>query len=153
MKSFFLVKKLLYSLLLFFVFTPSKAAIDELNKVNIDNLTISGTIIGTPFPSSINDFLPPLTINMGEHKGVLLSGVINTSLGDIEFDVQSTGIFGDLAPQGMVDSALGTIDFILNDLYMTASGVATGTVDLWDESTSIIDTNIYDGLTNSFIYG
>jgi len=90
---------------------------------------------------------------MGEYNGDITSGVIATSFGDIDFLINSTGAFGDPVPQGEVDTTLGEIYLNLKDLYLTTSGFATGTVSLWDESTSTIDLNVYDSSTNTISFG
>lgn len=127
----------------------ANAAIVDVNKLHIDSMTVSvSTILGFNQTETVI-FSQPSVWNLGVYQGV----ITNFNAGTINLLVESTSAYGALPGSGEVDTTLGTIDLNLSDLHMTATGSLTGDFNLWNATTSAIDSNSYDDISGEFIYG
>ncbi len=154
MKSYIAKNTTTLALALCFI-NPSHAAAVAVDLLHIDAITLtfsSPLTSGTIFSQTLT-YDPADVWTMGEYHGIIADGSAATTIGTVNYTVSSTGAYGAPPPSGTVDSAQGTIDLNLSDLYMSMSGAVTGGDKLWDAASSIIDYNSYDPLTSAFIYG
>lgn len=131
--------------------SPSNAATIAVDKLNLDSLTVQVT---STFPGSTSvNYDPPYVWTMGAYQGTIASGSIPlSSIGSVNYTLESTNLYGRPPSSGTVDTSLGTIDLQPADLHMTFSGLLSASFNLWNP-TSTVDANSYDPITGLFSYG
>ena len=153
MKKSHLFSKIIACLLSLGLIPPSNAVIIDVTKLNINSMYVSISSSYFPTQADTMAFSPPAVLNMGTYNGLLASVSFPTSAGSVNLSIESTDFYGASPPSGTVDTSLGLIDLNLPDLRATVSGVVLGDFDLWNPSTSTIDSDSYNTATSEFAYG
>ena len=132
----------------FFVSQCCDPRSSDLQQLAIDSIFVSFSGFGFSESSTI-DYIPPDIWVMGAYQGV----IVDITAGTVSLLVESTPDFGGSPTSDTVDPVAGTIDLSLTDLHATVTGPLSGDFDVWNDSTSTIDANTYDSVTNAFVYG
>ena len=146
------IKIMLATIVILGFASNSSAAIVDINSLNVNTIGVTfSSSVSLPMSQSTT-FSPPQVWTMGQYQGQIVSSSVNTGIGTVTYLVESTGLYGGAPSSGSIDTTAGTIDLILADLHMTMSGILSGSFDLWNASTSTVDTNSYNLATQEFNY-
>lgn len=121
----------------------AKAAPVALDSMAVNNVSVTLAITGVGTYSFADTIAPPVDLLMGVYQDPIASGSI--------WKIYTTGVYGQPAPSGTVDAALGTINVNLSSLrgQFTIGRLGSYDLSLWPLTTPP-SSGTYFGTTDAY---